>query len=187
VLRTRSPLIPGPKPGSPFDLHVLSTPPAFVLSQDQTLRRDMRSPGLARRGSGVRIHLEPADMGRHCPADRSCRARPGTGQARYCSSWVGAADRASPLTGYRHWLLSHCSVLKVREATTRHPAHAGSRLAGAAQRDGSAPTAHASRVVQAVNSTTGARSAACPAGAPCHGARRSGSRPPDPPASYDPG
>ena len=23
---------------SPFDLHVLSTPPAFVLSQDQTLK-----------------------------------------------------------------------------------------------------------------------------------------------------
>ena len=23
---------------APFDLHVLSTPPAFVLSQDQTLR-----------------------------------------------------------------------------------------------------------------------------------------------------
>ena len=26
-------------PSSPFDLHVLSTPPAFVLSQDQTLRK----------------------------------------------------------------------------------------------------------------------------------------------------
>jgi hypothetical protein len=25
---------------NPFDLHVLSTPPAFVLSQDQTLRRE---------------------------------------------------------------------------------------------------------------------------------------------------
>ena len=25
-------------PPSPFDLHVLSTPPAFVLSQDQTLQ-----------------------------------------------------------------------------------------------------------------------------------------------------
>jgi hypothetical protein len=37
VLLTRSPLI-HPK-ASPFDLHVLSTPPAFVLSQDQTLRR----------------------------------------------------------------------------------------------------------------------------------------------------
>ena len=38
VLLTRSPLIPRASPGSPFDLHVLSTPPAFVLSQDQTLR-----------------------------------------------------------------------------------------------------------------------------------------------------
>jgi hypothetical protein len=40
VLRTRSPLIPEPKLRSPFDLHVLGAPPAFVLSQDQTLRRD---------------------------------------------------------------------------------------------------------------------------------------------------
>ena len=38
VLLTRSPLIPGASSGSSFDLHVLSTPPAFVLSQDQTLR-----------------------------------------------------------------------------------------------------------------------------------------------------
>ena len=39
VLLTRSPLNPPPKRRTPFDLHVLSTPPAFVLSQDQTLRR----------------------------------------------------------------------------------------------------------------------------------------------------
>ena len=40
VLLTRSPLIhTHQKEGaSPFDLHVLSTPPAFVLSQDQTLQ-----------------------------------------------------------------------------------------------------------------------------------------------------
>ena len=43
MLRTRSPLIPEPKLRSPFDLHVLSAPPAFVLSQDQTLRRDRSS------------------------------------------------------------------------------------------------------------------------------------------------
>src|SRR3954463_10747970 len=35
VLRTRSPVALA----SPRDLHVLSTPPAFVLSQDQTLQR----------------------------------------------------------------------------------------------------------------------------------------------------
>src|SRR4051794_27084885 len=39
VLLTRSPLGHPPEGGASFDLHVLSTPPAFVLSQDQTLRR----------------------------------------------------------------------------------------------------------------------------------------------------
>ncbi len=42
VLRTRSPLSPGPKPRFSLDLHVLGAPPAFVLSQDQTLHRDLR-------------------------------------------------------------------------------------------------------------------------------------------------
>ena len=39
ALLTRSPLsyIRASSPVTPFDLHVLSTPPAFVLSQDQTL------------------------------------------------------------------------------------------------------------------------------------------------------
>jgi hypothetical protein len=37
VLLTRSPLDQVPKALIPFDLHVLGTPPAFVLSQDQTL------------------------------------------------------------------------------------------------------------------------------------------------------
>ena len=39
VLRTRPPLLPGPKSRKPYDLHVLSAPPAFVLSQDQTLHK----------------------------------------------------------------------------------------------------------------------------------------------------
>jgi hypothetical protein len=39
VLLTRSPLIHPASWASSFDLHVLSTPPAFVLSQDQTLRQ----------------------------------------------------------------------------------------------------------------------------------------------------
>ena len=43
VLLTRSPLIQGASSSSPFDLHVLSTPPAFVLSQDQTLRKCLNS------------------------------------------------------------------------------------------------------------------------------------------------
>ena len=40
ALLTRPPLKPGPiaGPQSPLDLHVLGTPPAFVLSQNQTLK-----------------------------------------------------------------------------------------------------------------------------------------------------
>ena len=37
ALLTRPPLTQGPKPSRPFDLNVLCTPPAFILSQDQTL------------------------------------------------------------------------------------------------------------------------------------------------------
>ena len=39
ALLTRSPLSETPKDLTPFDLHVLGTPPAFVLSQDQTLKK----------------------------------------------------------------------------------------------------------------------------------------------------
>jgi hypothetical protein len=49
VLLTRSPLSPGPKPWFSLDLHVLSAPPAFVLSQDQTLREDLVSPRLPKK------------------------------------------------------------------------------------------------------------------------------------------
>ena len=42
VLLTRSPLEYPPKEAFPLDLHVLSTPPAFVLSQDQTLHRKQK-------------------------------------------------------------------------------------------------------------------------------------------------
>ena len=41
MLLTRSPLSPAPKGWFSLDLHVLSAPPAFVLSQDQTLREDL--------------------------------------------------------------------------------------------------------------------------------------------------
>src|SRR5947199_4898600 len=47
VLLTRSRLCPRPKPGSSLHLHVLSTPPAFVLSQDQTLREELLGGGFS--------------------------------------------------------------------------------------------------------------------------------------------
>src|SRR5262245_13635462 len=41
-----------PERGFPFDLHVLSTPPAFVLSQDQTLQT--KTPGQTQQNSNQR-------------------------------------------------------------------------------------------------------------------------------------
>ena len=50
----------------PFDLHVLATPPAFVLSQDQTLQFDSSIPrrflAKTRRGGG-RLNKTPAEAG----------------------------------------------------------------------------------------------------------------------------
>jgi hypothetical protein len=57
VLLTRSPLSPAPKGWFSLDLHVLSAPPAFVLSQDQTLREDL-SHRLGRRTLQGRFELK---------------------------------------------------------------------------------------------------------------------------------
>jgi hypothetical protein len=53
VILTRSPLSPAPKGWFSLDLHVLSAPPAFVLSQDQTLREESVSSPKARRLSSL--------------------------------------------------------------------------------------------------------------------------------------
>ena len=53
VLLTRSPLEHPPEGGASFDLHVLSTPPAFVLSQDQTLRECLPVIGCTHHESGT--------------------------------------------------------------------------------------------------------------------------------------
>ena len=52
VLLTRSPLSPVPKDWFSLDLHVLSAPPAFVLSQDQTLRKELLSRDSRREPAG---------------------------------------------------------------------------------------------------------------------------------------
>ena len=61
VLLTRSPLSTRASPGFSFDLHVLGAPPAFVLSQDQTLHRDLNDPppGLRGRSFDQRVAESP--------------------------------------------------------------------------------------------------------------------------------
>ena len=57
VLRTLAPLTRHriATTTNPFDLHVLSTPPAFVLSQNQTLRKEF-VPTLLRGGKNLTVH-----------------------------------------------------------------------------------------------------------------------------------
>jgi hypothetical protein len=68
VLLTRSRLCPRPKSGSSLHLHVLGTPPAFVLSQDQTLREELLTE------SCQEIHLRGSCRRQSPPA---CRDGPG--------------------------------------------------------------------------------------------------------------
>ena len=64
VLLTRSRLGPGPKSGSSLHLHVLGTPPAFVLSQDQTLREELHKESSGIRRSPISYHKwQPIQIG----------------------------------------------------------------------------------------------------------------------------
>ena len=58
VILTRSPLT-HPQGAGPFDLHVLSTPPAFVLSQDQTLQKN-QTQATPRTQGNTQAPQEPA-------------------------------------------------------------------------------------------------------------------------------
>jgi hypothetical protein len=64
-----------PLPRFPLDLHVLGTPPAFVLSQDQTLRREPLDPAPSFPwAAGFRVHSgKPASPG-STPGSASCDA-----------------------------------------------------------------------------------------------------------------
>src|SRR3989440_1952250 len=74
VLLTRSRLCPRPKPGSSLHLHVLGTPPAFVLSQDQTLREGEAASGFLKRIAWRRFSCyRPAVRRGEPPAPQSDR------------------------------------------------------------------------------------------------------------------
>ena len=94
-----------PLPGFPLDLHVLGTPPAFVLSQDQTLRRDRVTRPVGRLG----VPWKGGRRDRHVPRAGCTTVVPGP-----------ASCRALP-DGVAHWLLAHCSVLKVRATPRQDP------------------------------------------------------------------
>ena len=64
MLLTRSPLYARPKASYSFDLHVLGAPPAFILSQDRTLRSELGglSPAAVSVSMSRMPTLDPADL-----------------------------------------------------------------------------------------------------------------------------
>jgi hypothetical protein len=92
VLLTRSRLCPRPKPGSSLHLHVLGTPPAFVLSQDQTLREELLRDGPPRATRFTKSRRGPVPPERTLP--------PGAGgRTRACPWWdqAPASSRGDPM------------------------------------------------------------------------------------------
>src|SRR5262245_10315265 len=74
ALLTRPPLNVRPKTNTPFDLHVLGAPPAFVLSQDQTLNLSP-SPTLIRRCQSRLYHCHDInpDQSRNPSPNHACK------------------------------------------------------------------------------------------------------------------
>jgi hypothetical protein len=96
VLLTRSPLT-HPKAGA-FDLHVLSTPPAFVLSQDQTLQQNLAN------NNQTGTKPENKKQNRHPPT----RHRSTNKLDTLLSSQKTPTHHHPPRGGLRGWS-SHCT------------------------------------------------------------------------------
>ena len=116
MLRTRSPLgLPEQAPWTSFDLHVLSTPPAFVLSQDQTLQQ--KSVGdlggcVDRRTTEYRVQGR-WNVPDSCDLDMIVFATGWDPAAELTSSLVSEAHRSEPPpTNCPHWRSVFSSVFK---------------------------------------------------------------------------
>ena len=101
VLLTRSRLCPRPKPGSSLHLHVLGTPPAFVLSQDQTLREELLRRAARKRPASQRV-VEVRSAG----ADAPTKHGGGPGPDR----WTDQAHASARGTRVHHGSGTHDGV-----------------------------------------------------------------------------
>jgi hypothetical protein len=132
VLLTRSPVSPSPKARFSLDLHVLGAPPAFVLSQDQTLHWRSSKPAIRPKDRGWRVHRERIRKGHGLPpghgdhvirfieqlvllAARNQFITPSALFHRLCDATI--IDGAPPYSQRRGacaLALTHCAVFKER-------------------------------------------------------------------------
>ena len=116
VLLTRPPLPRSPKGPQALDLHVLGTPPAFVLSQDQTLSD--RGVVILRIRAGAQRSIErptkasDARSGSTAPASRTASRLP------RCMRISALALRVSQRHRFA-WLFYTCLVFKDPSPKTR--------------------------------------------------------------------
>ena len=118
VLRTRSPLSQG-KPWFSLDLHVLGAPPAFVLSQDQTLHRD-RDPHSSHVGGSSRLRSESC-LFVHTMDEEATLCLPTRGPCRH---GIDMSLRLADLTSdsrWRHWLLAFTALFSRSGSPTSAP------------------------------------------------------------------
>ena len=96
MILTRSPLT-HPQGAGPFDLHVLSTPPAFVLSQDQTLQKN-QSPRQHHEPKGT--HKPPRNQ--HHPDKQNKPSTPQTHPQKACPEHTQQKTRQTKHTKTKH-------------------------------------------------------------------------------------
>jgi hypothetical protein len=97
-------------------LHVLSTPPAFVLSQDQTLRREFGRHRARCRPSIERPRIERNDSTTRLWHHRMALAPPGSLTVRFAftrSPWAGSPQRSPALA------LSSCLLFSRSDSRSR--------------------------------------------------------------------
>src|SRR4051794_40940095 len=124
VLLTRSRLCPRASPGSSLHLHVLSTPPAFVLSQDQTLR-EVRGWRLASRETEAsRLQRASSTFGWALRTQRGARVHDGSiWAAGRAEATPGRSNRDASLTEGR----SRCACCRVFKDRGAHSVAGDSR------------------------------------------------------------
>ena len=127
ALLTRPPLEVEPKSNSPLDLHVLSTPPAFVLSQDQTLSFNpvYTSPGFSTRQSSTHSELLSLFCVSCSVSFSRFSACSAISREQACLSYHHTKEKSTPfcrffelfsslfrISNIRFWAISECSVNK---------------------------------------------------------------------------
>jgi len=129
LLLTRSPLYVYPKTNVPFDLHVLATPPAFVLSQDQTLHFNLSLNPNTRRHQRVLRRLKLSCLQTGMFEKRPSQYQPRKAESRQPENTVApavvgatflhpqAACRRIPRTSHSRfdlcWLVKeHCPAVR---------------------------------------------------------------------------